>query len=111
MHFPRPRAYALPLKLPKMQLKLERRRRVLIITSSRQNECKLYTHIQFMKEAEHIQFRDHDKAGRYIAALDAARSNGTWNEVPELVRKITKHAPQRRCTYCSLGGLCEPSND
>jgi len=94
-----------------MQLKLERRRRVLITTLSRQNERKLYTHIQFMKEAKHVQFRDHDKAGRYITALDAARSNGAWNEVPELVRKVTKHAPQRRCTHCSLGRLCEPSND
>ncbi|KAI9818449.1 MAG: hypothetical protein M1827_000508 [Pycnora praestabilis] len=38
-----------------------------------------------------------DKAVRYIGLLDAARCNGHWQEVPELVRKVGKHAPQRKC--------------
>ncbi|KAH0270562.1 hypothetical protein KCU91_g7973, partial [Aureobasidium melanogenum] len=38
-----------------------------------------------------------DKAQRYIASLNAARLNGTWSDVPELVRKVDKHAPHRRC--------------
>ncbi|KAJ5104502.1 hypothetical protein NUU61_001849 [Penicillium alfredii] len=38
-----------------------------------------------------------EKGQRYIAALDQARSQGRWDEVPELIRKVTKHAPQRTC--------------
>ncbi|KAG9583013.1 hypothetical protein KCU97_g10807, partial [Aureobasidium melanogenum] len=38
-----------------------------------------------------------DKAQRYIASLNAVRLNGTWSDVPELVRKVDKHAPHRRC--------------
>lgn len=38
-----------------------------------------------------------DKAQRYIASLNAARLNGSWSDVPELVRKVDKHAPHRRC--------------
>ncbi|KAH0287130.1 hypothetical protein M436DRAFT_80050 [Aureobasidium namibiae CBS 147.97] len=38
-----------------------------------------------------------DKARRYIASLNAARLNGAWSDVPELVRKVDKHAPHRRC--------------
>ncbi|KAI5205808.1 hypothetical protein E4T39_02789 [Aureobasidium subglaciale] len=38
-----------------------------------------------------------DKAQRYIASLNAARLNGTWSDVPELVRKVDKHAPHRKC--------------
>ncbi|KAF2457063.1 hypothetical protein BDY21DRAFT_415202 [Lineolata rhizophorae] len=41
--------------------------------------------------------KESDKAQRYIAQLDAARCNGRWDEVPELVRKIEKHAPGRKC--------------
>ncbi|KAK5082986.1 hypothetical protein LTR05_006868 [Lithohypha guttulata] len=36
-----------------------------------------------------------DKATRYIGLLNAARVNGSWNEFPELIRKVNKHAPQR----------------
>ncbi|KAE8150399.1 hypothetical protein BDV25DRAFT_154519 [Aspergillus avenaceus] len=38
-----------------------------------------------------------DKGRRYIAALDAARSQNKWDEIPELIRKVTKHAPQKTC--------------
>ncbi|KAJ5602683.1 hypothetical protein N7537_005639 [Penicillium hordei] len=38
-----------------------------------------------------------EKGQAYIAALDQARSQGKWDELPELIRKVTKHAPQRTC--------------
>jgi tetratricopeptide (TPR) repeat protein len=44
-----------------------------------------------------VQVSESDKAQRYIASLNAARLNGAWSEVPELVRKVDKHAPRRRC--------------
>lgn len=34
-----------------------------------------------------------DKAKHYIDLLNVARANGSWNELPELVRKVKKHAP------------------
>lgn len=37
------------------------------------------------------------KAANYIQLLDTARSEGNWDSVPELVRKIRKHAPTRIC--------------
>ncbi|KAI9784010.1 MAG: hypothetical protein M1816_001092 [Peltula sp. TS41687] len=37
------------------------------------------------------------KADRYIALLDAARCNGDWEAVPEITRKLNKHAPHRHC--------------
>ncbi|KAK5941854.1 hypothetical protein PMZ80_005805 [Knufia obscura] len=33
-----------------------------------------------------------DKGKRYIGLLDAARVKGSWAELPELIRKVTKHA-------------------
>lgn len=41
--------------------------------------------------------RVQDKAHRYIAALDNARCQDKWDEVPELIRKVTKHAPHETC--------------
>ncbi|KAJ1716537.1 filamentation protein (Rhf1) [Aspergillus flavus] len=41
--------------------------------------------------------RDSDKGRRYIAALDNARCQNKWDEIPELIRKVTKHAPQKTC--------------
>ncbi|KAJ5795102.1 hypothetical protein N7457_001701 [Penicillium paradoxum] len=38
-----------------------------------------------------------EKGQRYIAALDQARSQGKWDEVSELIRKVIKHAPQNTC--------------
>ncbi|KAJ5381285.1 uncharacterized protein N7496_003713 [Penicillium cataractarum] len=38
-----------------------------------------------------------EKGQRYIASLDQARAQGKWDEVPELIRKVTKHAPHRTC--------------
>ncbi|KAF2680673.1 filamentation protein-like protein [Lentithecium fluviatile CBS 122367] len=37
------------------------------------------------------------KAQRYISELDEARCAGRWKDVPELCRKVEKHAPHRRC--------------
>ncbi|KAF2114774.1 filamentation protein-like protein [Lophiotrema nucula] len=36
-----------------------------------------------------------DKAVRYITQLDEARCSGRWKDVPELCRKVEKHAPHR----------------
>ncbi|KAF9890955.1 hypothetical protein FE257_005212 [Aspergillus nanangensis] len=41
--------------------------------------------------------RDSDKGHRYITALDNARCQNKWDELPELIRKVTKHAPQKTC--------------
>ncbi|EGC48903.1 filamentation protein [Histoplasma capsulatum var. duboisii H88] len=41
--------------------------------------------------------RTPEKGQSYIEALDTARCNDSWNDVPELVRKIEKHCPERRC--------------
>ncbi|KIW38234.1 uncharacterized protein PV06_09218 [Exophiala oligosperma] len=38
-----------------------------------------------------------DKAQRYISLLDTARISANWQELPELIRKVTKHAPDRKC--------------
>ncbi|KAM3417640.1 hypothetical protein BST61_g5876 [Cercospora zeina] len=38
-----------------------------------------------------------EKGARYVGLLDAALCNGSWDEVPELARKVEKHAPQRKC--------------
>ncbi|KAJ6130585.1 hypothetical protein N7512_003365 [Penicillium capsulatum] len=38
-----------------------------------------------------------EKGQRYVLALDQARAQGKWDEVPELIRKVTKHSPQRTC--------------
>ncbi|KAF2999290.1 hypothetical protein E8E13_004319 [Curvularia kusanoi] len=37
------------------------------------------------------------KAVGYIQQLDEARCAGRWQDVPELCRKVEKHAPHRRC--------------
>lgn len=38
-----------------------------------------------------------DKAQRYLQQLDEALCAGQWSEVPELCRKVDKHAPHRKC--------------
>ncbi|KAI9041654.1 putative filamentation protein (Rhf1) [Aspergillus affinis] len=38
-----------------------------------------------------------DKGHRYVAALDTARCQSRWDELPELIRKVTKHASQKSC--------------
>ncbi|KAL5114126.1 hypothetical protein ACEQ8H_008010 [Pleosporales sp. CAS-2024a] len=38
-----------------------------------------------------------DKAQRYLEQLDEARCAGRWQDVPELCRKVDKHAPHRKC--------------
>lgn len=39
-----------------------------------------------------------EKGVRYLGLLDQALCNGQWSEVPELARKVEKHAPERKCT-------------
>ncbi|TVY26395.1 putative cargo-transport protein [Lachnellula hyalina] len=41
--------------------------------------------------------REQTKAAHYIQLLDEARCQGNWDAVPELVRKVKKHAPNRTC--------------
>ncbi|KAF2841577.1 hypothetical protein M501DRAFT_1014377 [Patellaria atrata CBS 101060] len=41
--------------------------------------------------------RENEKATRYLSLLDDVRCNARWSEVPELARKIEKHAPHRKC--------------
>ncbi|KAL3446278.1 hypothetical protein BJX65DRAFT_134149 [Aspergillus insuetus] len=41
--------------------------------------------------------RESEKGHRYIVALDSARSQNKWDEVPELIRKVTKHASHKTC--------------
>ncbi|KAL2852927.1 hypothetical protein BJY01DRAFT_207505 [Aspergillus pseudoustus] len=41
--------------------------------------------------------RESEKGHRYIVALDSARSQSKWDEVPELIRKVTKHASHKTC--------------
>ncbi|KAL2865649.1 putative filamentation protein (Rhf1) [Aspergillus lucknowensis] len=41
--------------------------------------------------------RESEKGHRYIVALDNARSLNKWDEVPELIRKVTKHASHKTC--------------
>ena len=48
------------------------------------------------------QSKDPDKARRYLSLLDTARCDGRWQEVPELARKVEKHAPQRKCSSIRL---------
>lgn len=38
------------------------------------------------------------KAAHYLKALDDARCEGDWSAIPELARKVRKHAPTRSCT-------------
>lgn len=37
------------------------------------------------------------KAAHYIQQLDDARCEANWDAVPELIRKVRKHAPDRNC--------------
>ncbi|KAI0910419.1 hypothetical protein F4823DRAFT_561918 [Ustulina deusta] len=37
------------------------------------------------------------KAAQYLSRLEDARCEGRWDEVPELVRKVRKHASDRAC--------------
>ncbi|KAF1983401.1 hypothetical protein K402DRAFT_396640 [Aulographum hederae CBS 113979] len=41
--------------------------------------------------------KSNEKATRYLAELDKARCTGRWTELPELARKVEKHAPHRAC--------------
>lgn len=43
-----------------------------------------------------------EKGVRYLGLLDQALCDGSWSEIPELARKVEKHAPERKCTSQSL---------
>ncbi|KAL8897125.1 MAG: hypothetical protein Q9207_007366 [Kuettlingeria erythrocarpa] len=42
-----------------------------------------------------LHHKNPDKAKHYIDLLNAARCNDNWSEIPGLLRKVEKHAPQR----------------
>ncbi|KAF4976663.1 hypothetical protein FZEAL_6701, partial [Fusarium zealandicum] len=46
------------------------------------------------------------KAVQYINQLDHARCDGNWDVVPELVRKVRKHAPDRACLTLTAETEC-----
>ncbi|KPM42618.1 hypothetical protein AK830_g3922 [Neonectria ditissima] len=46
------------------------------------------------------------KAAQYISQLDHARCDGNWDVVPELVRKVRKHAPDRSCLALTAETEC-----
>ncbi|KAK5989931.1 hypothetical protein PT974_08194 [Cladobotryum mycophilum] len=46
------------------------------------------------------------KGARYVEQLDDARCEGTWSEVPELVRKVRKHLPGRECIALTAEAEC-----
>ncbi|KAM5351252.1 hypothetical protein ACJ41O_003975 [Fusarium nematophilum] len=46
------------------------------------------------------------KATQYINQLDHARCDGNWDVVPELVRKVRKHAPDRACLALTAETEC-----
>ncbi|KAH7170224.1 hypothetical protein EDB81DRAFT_774774 [Dactylonectria macrodidyma] len=56
------------------------------------------------------------KAAQYISQLDHARCDGNWDAVPELVRKVRKHAPERSClaltaeTECAITKTTNPAS-
>jgi hypothetical protein len=39
-----------------------------------------------------------EKAQRYLQLLDEARCASRWTDIPELCRKVEKHAPHRKCS-------------
>ncbi|KAK2742312.1 hypothetical protein FQN57_005400 [Myotisia sp. PD_48] len=47
-----------------------------------------------------------DKGQYYIDSLDAARCNQNWNSIPGLLKKITKHAPDRKCLRLTAQAEC-----
>lgn len=53
---------------------------------------------------------DATKAAHYIQQLDDARCDENWDAVPELVRKVRKHAPERACTTLPHPPLQSPAN-
>ncbi|KAL8796482.1 MAG: hypothetical protein Q9195_001156 [Heterodermia aff. obscurata] len=48
-----------------------------------------------------------DKAQHYLNLLDAARCNARWGEIPELARKVEKHAPRRNCLALTARTECQ----
>ncbi|KAI5285366.1 hypothetical protein KEM54_000625 [Ascosphaera aggregata] len=41
--------------------------------------------------------RETAKARQHLDLLESARCNGNWVDIPEILRKVTKHAPERKC--------------
>ncbi|KAL8639399.1 MAG: hypothetical protein Q9228_003566 [Teloschistes exilis] len=57
-----------------------------------------------------LHHKTDDKANHYLELLDTARCNGSWSEVPELARKVAKHAPQRKCLQLTAQAECQIAN-
>jgi hypothetical protein len=54
-------------------------------------------HLQYFRFLDMTSsLRGGDKALRYLQQLDSARCNALWDQVPELARKVEKHAPARK---------------
>ncbi|CAK4034077.1 filamentation (Rhf1) [Lecanosticta acicola] len=51
-----------------------------------------------------------EKGARYLASLDQALCNANWAEVPELARKVDKHAPERKCLTLAARTECHVAN-
>ncbi|CZT21894.1 uncharacterized protein RCC_07760 [Ramularia collo-cygni] len=47
-----------------------------------------------------------DKGARYLGLLDHALCHGQWSDVPELARKVEKHAPQRKSLTLAARAEC-----
>ncbi|PHH89208.1 hypothetical protein CDD83_6495 [Cordyceps sp. RAO-2017] len=50
------------------------------------------------------------KADHYVEQLENARCEGNWDAVPELVRKVRKHAPARSCLVLAAETECAISS-
>ncbi|PHH77617.1 hypothetical protein CDD82_3446 [Ophiocordyceps australis] len=50
------------------------------------------------------------KALHYLEQLESARCDGNWDAVPELVRKVRKHAPHKSCLALTTETECAISN-
>ncbi|PHH62562.1 hypothetical protein CDD81_6877 [Ophiocordyceps australis] len=46
------------------------------------------------------------KADHYLEQLESARCDGNWDVVPELVRKVRKHAPHKSCLALTTETEC-----
>ncbi|ODA80142.1 hypothetical protein RJ55_03100 [Drechmeria coniospora] len=46
------------------------------------------------------------KGSHYVELLELARCDGNWDAVPELVRKVRKHAPERTCLTLAAETEC-----
>ncbi|KAL9079732.1 MAG: hypothetical protein Q9157_001405 [Trypethelium eluteriae] len=50
-----------------------------------------------LREVGSLLTGENGKAARYLKELEQARSQCRWKDIPELARKVQKHAPNRPC--------------